>query len=471
MPQSIISNTLIASLARLINVGIGLIVTVLLTRVFDKSTYGLYAVLLAYGALLQSIADFGLYLTLTREISEHPERESEYVSHILSLRLVLTLIIFSLGGLVLFRLPLLQYSLREFFVVTVALTFQSISQLFMGIYQKHRVVWRASIGDILGRTLQLITLLLLPFLFAPQLYLFGAVSMFAISTMGAVTVHWLLLPRSKNIRLAFHGPTWQSLVQTSWPIAAMLILNMVYFRIDILLLSFFRSASEVGLYGLAYKIIESSLFFPGMFGGLLLPHLSAAAARHQLVNIRRLLEDGLHFLLLTALLAVIILYMFASPIITLFSPAFASAGPLLSILSFALGVMFVGNLFGFTLVALHRQRLLLVLYAILAVFNIVANLLTIPRYGAVAAAWTTVATEILAMIIAGVIVWRLTHFRLPGVTLLQLGIMGGLTVAMIFLLPPTLPLIIRVGLAVTLYTAVGFFIGAINQRKLEALLT
>ena len=101
----------------------------------------------------------------------------------------------------------------------------------------------------------------------------------------------------------------------------------------------------------------------------------------------------------------------ARPLITFISGAqYAPAAPLLQILCLALAIMFVGNLFGFTLVALRQQRALLKLYSSLMIGNILLNLLFIPHFGAYAAAWTTVATEGAATLVAGLLVWRLIPF-------------------------------------------------------------
>ncbi len=91
---------------------------------------------------------------------------------------------------------------------------------------------------------------------------------------------------------------------------------------------------------------------------------------------------------------------------------FAASGTLLRILSIALGSMFLGNIFGFTLIALAKQKALAILYGVLAALNIVANLLVIPSFGASGAAWVTVATEVGATVAAAMIVRKYIAWKI-----------------------------------------------------------
>ena len=55
------------------------------------------------------------------------------------------------------------------------------------------------------------------------------------------------------------------------------ILVMIYFKLDTVMLSFMKDQIDVGIYGLAYKILENLIFFPAMFVGLIMPLLSKHA--------------------------------------------------------------------------------------------------------------------------------------------------------------------------------------------------
>src|SRR5207245_1945225 len=57
------------------------------------------------------------------------------------------------------------------------------------------------------------------------------------------------------------------------PIAFMLICNLIYFRVDILLLSFLKSSQDVGIYDLAYKFFDFLIALPLFLSNTLYPSL------------------------------------------------------------------------------------------------------------------------------------------------------------------------------------------------------
>ena len=467
--QSILANTAVASGGRLINGALGLFVTALITRLLGPDQFGVYVLIIAYATLLQTAADAGLYLTLARLLGEAPHKTVHFFSHIFSLRLLLFAIIFSLGlSLALFT-PVVKSHWPLFLIIAFGFLAQSISQLLMAIFQARGNIWPATAGDLLGRLIQIISLLAL-FKFYPDLI--SATVAFSLGAIVSLVIHRFYLPF--KIKPQLDKNLTKEIIQTTWPLGALLLLNVVYFRIDTLILSYFRPSPEVGLYGLAYRVIESALFFPAMFGGLLLPRLAEARSmpgedgpRH----LSRLLQESLHLILIAIgfILAVLLLL---SPSIIAFiaGPDFIAASPLLQVLSLALAIMFIGNIFGFTLVALKQQKNLLKIYAALAFFNLIANLIFIPRFGAPAAAWTTVVTELIATTSAAFIIFKRIRFSFPLQNLLKIITAALLTALFIRLLSSSLPIMVTLSLAAAVYLLSIYSLGLLSKKHLHLLL-
>lgn len=466
MAQSILTNTTIATIGRLINILLGIAVTALITRLLGPSQFGSYVLLLSVGALVQLAADFGLYLTLTRTVAEQPHQSPVLLSQIFSLRLLLLVTVFLVATIITLVVPSLRPSALPFVIMSFGLSCQSFSQLLMGIYQYRQVVWRATLGDLVGRLAQIVGILILS---ASAANVSSMITAFTVGTALAFLLHHWLLPVAPW-RLVFAWSAWKKIIVVSWPLGAMLLVNAVYFRVDMLVLSFFRPAWEVGWYGAAYRIIESALFFPAMFGGLLLPRIAAALARQDLAHVNQYLIEGFRVLFVLSLYCLLILLFFSQPILLLIAgPTFTAAAPLLQILSLALVIMFFGNLFGFALVALGRQTFLLRLYLALAIFNTCANLLLVPRYGAVAAAWTTVATEFIAAGSAAYYVHRATGFLLPYRLLFKVLFTFIGCSLFFFLLPSAMPIVIKVILLSGVYGVIVFSINIISPSHLRLL--
>jgi O-antigen/teichoic acid export membrane protein len=59
------------------------------------------------------------------------------------------------------------------------------------------------------------------------------------------------------------------------------------------------------------------------------------------------------------------------------------------------------------LIARKQQIILMFIYGISMMINIILNIMFIPTYGTTAAAWITVISEGIVLIMSGFVVWRL----------------------------------------------------------------
>lgn len=459
-PHSIVSNTAIAASGRLITTTLGLVAIFLITRSLGLEKFGLYTVILAFGSILSVATDAGLYLTLTQKIATHPTEEQSYLNTAIWLRLFFFLIIFGVGWLLATLLPTLNIAPTLFVIAAIGFFMQLLSQLLLGFFQKYRTVWRATAGDIVGRVFQIIIVVLL----IKQYQLSAAILAFTIGAAATFATHYFLAPVRRLMTGRLHWPIARTMLLATWPLGLMLLTNVIYFRIDTLILSFFHPSEVVGRYGLAYRIIESGLFFPAMFGGLLLPRL--AEAKHQA---SQWLAEGIHLLSLVAGLALLLLISFAHPLTRLFGVEYSAAAPLLQILSVAFVAMLFGNLFGYTLVAFQQGRALLKLYIGLVILNGTLNIIFIPQYGAAAAAWTTVLTELASMAIAARLIQKHVPLTFPWRLLLSIGVITTLAISFNWWLQATVPLAIRLSLTVALYGLLLHSLGVSRPRHFKLL--
>jgi len=466
VPQSILNNAVIATSGRILNVALGLVVVALITRYLGPSSYGQYVLLLSFGTIVQLAADAGLYLTLSRQLARTPDLAKRLLSNTVGLRTVLLLVAFAAGAILAVTLPSFDGLLVPFVILSAGLGLQSISQLYMSVFQYHQTVWRATVGDLAGRAVQIVGIVALG-LYMPTLT--GVTAMFALGSFIAFVLHWFLSP-IRTLALDLESPrSWSSILAVSWPLGVLLLLNAVYFRIDAVMLSLWRPAAEVAWYGLAYRIVESSLFFPAMLGGLLLPRLSETVLANPAQAGRYLLQ-GVRVVLVAGAAALVVLVSEGTRItVFIAGSSFSPSGPLLQLLAVALVIMFVGNMFGFALVALEKQRMLLGLYAVLAVGNLLANILFIPIWGASAAAVTTICTEAVAMGVAGSITWRALRLRVPWGLLARICVLAIGGIIFLQLLPTSWHLALRILVFGAFYIAAVGASGVVDKKYLSLL--
>lgn len=452
MPQSIFSNAIIATLGRAITLSCGIAATALTARILGASGLGIYSLVITVGTILQLASDFGLYLTASRELGVSEGKPTEKLANIASLRLALLGIVFIAGSIGFFSAPSLRGFFHLFLVIAGGLIFQSASQLLMSVFQAYGYIWRATVGDVVGRVVQ-VAILGIVLLFANHSSAIMWVAAAFTGGLGiSLLIHIVLVPNKRLLIVQYSWPMWKHIIHSSWPIALMLLLNALYFRIDTVLLSFWRSTEEVGFYSLAYKVIENGLFFPAMIGGLLLPAITSALARRDTASAQQLVSQGLLLSLSGAGIVVAVLMAFPADVMILLGGVeFTPASPLLRILALALGSMFIGNIFGFALIALEKQKALAGLYGILAALTVIANILLIPLFGALAAAWVTVVVEVLATMCAAFMVRKHIQWSIPHTKSIALICISCVAVVIPLLLLTNQPLGVRLLAALGIY--------------------
>lgn len=338
-----------------------------------------------------AVADLGLYSIMTREISKPGSNESEIISKIFGLRIASIILFFLISFTALLFLPY-SFNVKVGAVIaSLGFVLMSANQLLMGVFQKYlRTIW-PMIGDIATRGLQLIFVIWaagtgVNFLFFP------AIS--AISVFAGFLITFLSARNIVKFSIIFDWEFSKSALKISWPLAVSSILTLIYFKTDSFLLSLMKPASDVGIYGIAYKVFEGLLFFPAAFSGLILPLMSAAAAEEK-EKFYKFFKKSLDFLIISSLPIAVGGFVLSKNIALLLGgEEFIMADLPIKILMPALFFVFLGNLLGNAVIALDKQKKMVHIYLIGVLISVFLNLIFIPKYSYLATSVVTLITEI-----------------------------------------------------------------------------
>ena len=167
--------------------------------------------------------------------------------------------------------------------------------------------------------------------------------------------------------------------------------TMFIIRLDVLMLTAMAGSGEVGRYSSASQL---AYLFPLVTGALttaLLPKATGLTGRHEL---RRYVVDTLRFTPLSILVAVPLL-LFARPVVgTLFGARFIDAVPIFRVLLLCFLVSVICNPASLALYSLDRVELLAYLNLAQLGINFAGNLVLIPLYGGLGAAFSSLAVRV-----------------------------------------------------------------------------
>ncbi len=378
--------------ARVVNLVLGIFVTLILVRSLGDS-FGVWSALFAVGQIAGSFGELGLSQITISRVAREPDKEASWLGALLSLRLFLAvpITLLSLGGVLLIA-PTSQARIAGVFVAAVMLAGapSALSVVFQMRVSNHIPMAIMTLNSVLwGAGVVIVSIL------SGGIVAFSAVFLATSALTSALTVVWAL--RMATVRLGGARELWGALLRVGVGVGVAGILVTVYVKLDQILVLEYAGSRQAGLYGAAYRLLDQIQFIPISVMTTLFPLIAAAYSSHR-DRARALLQSAAEYLAMASLPILAFTIVGAHPIITLlFGRAFGSAASALPILAGAFVSISFGYLVGNMVVVLELQRRFIRFAALGVVINVALNVLLIPRYGFLAAAWITLLTEVTVM--------------------------------------------------------------------------
>ena len=433
LTRKIAHNTLYQMIGKGLSTILGILAVALMTRYLGQEGYGQYITVIAYLQFFGILVDMGLYIILLKKISESGTDETKVISNIFTLRLISAIIFLGLAPIVILFFPYPSIVKWGVLITTLSILFITLNQVLIGVFQKKLKMHLVALAEVLGKAV----LLLLVFLAISQkMNLLAILAAVVLGSMVNFLTTLIMARRHVKFRLEFDFSYWKQIMKESWPIAISIALNLIYFKADTILLSIFKPAADVGIYGAPYKILEVLITLPAMFAGLVTPFLAKAYADRNIDRFKKVLVKSFNFMAMIALPMIVLTAFIAKDVMVLIAGQdFVASGPVLRILIIAAASIFVGNLFGNAVVAIGQQKRMIKIYAGVAIIAAIGYLIFIPRFSYFGAAWMTVVSEILICLGSVWMVLKYSKIKLELKTIGKAITAIGLTALALFLLP------------------------------------
>ena len=374
-----------------------LLITILIGRALGEAGYGDFTKIFVFVGYFYTIADFGLntiYIKLAND-----KNNLVLLRSLVGLRLFITLFLALVAILVSVLIPYnpetgIGFSpFVKFGIILASLTiitqglFTTANAFFQRILRYDLSTIAAICGSLVVLTGTIIT-------FTSQGGLYGYTFSYVLGGLVFILVaFYLIFQRTKIFVLPkFLLSDARIFLSKSWPVGLALIFNLIYFRIDVFILSSTRSSTEVGLYGLAYQFFEASLAIPIFFANALYPILSGLYIK-DLKEFKKQISFWLKLLTLFSILLVFGLMVASFLIPIIYQGGFTGSVRALQILAVGIPFFFISALLWHVLIIFDKQKYLIIVYGAGALFNVLANLVFIPQFGYLAASVITVVSE------------------------------------------------------------------------------
>lgn len=415
MYKKVILNTASQIIGKAITASSTLLVTIIIGNALGEEGFGEFTKIFVFVGYFYTAADLGLNSIYVKVADD--KNQQRLLRILTGVRLILSSFFAAAAIIIAFLIPYDPVASTGFSpIVKAGIAIYSLTIITQALYTTANAFFQKSlrydlstIAVVLGTLTALFGVSAAFITHAPLL---AYVAVYVFSGLTAVFTASFFIYKKLKIPLLplFDRTQMLKMVNESWPIGLSLILNLIYFRIDVLILSNFRPSAEVGIYGLAYQFFEASLAIPIFFSNALYPVL-LKVYQADLTDFKRQISTWLKLLTGLSLVLTITLFMVSELIPFLYQGKFTASVPALKILATGLPFFFASALIWHALIIAGRQKLLIIIYSAGAIFNLIANLVFIPKYGYLAAAVITPASE--AFILSLLTIAYLKSYNLP----------------------------------------------------------
>jgi len=400
--RSIAKNSLAPMGLNLFNKAIDFVFAAFYLRVLGPGDSGKFATAIIIAGWFEIIANWGLNTLLIREVAKDKSQASRYLLNTSLLRIA-TAIIASLPIFIyIFTVSRTGDQLDQ--QTTAAILFLMVGMIFSGLGQGLAGLFYAYEQAEVPAVITTVTTIFKVGLGVLVLLLgFSFVGLAAITiVVNLVTLLILLVAAFRQFRIP--GP-WsvdfvlqRRMFKLSYPLMLNHLFAVIFFQIDIPLMNQINGDVVVGWYNSAYKWVNAFNVIPSFFTFALFPVISRQV-QSALPDAQRTFRFSIKLMLLISLPLAAITTLLAPLMIGIlggreFLPHGAIA---LQLVIWSIPIGWMNSVTNYVLIALGCERYLTRAFILGVGFNLIANLIFLPRYSYVAASIITILSEIVLL--------------------------------------------------------------------------
>jgi len=423
LPSSkrIARGAVIVFLGMLLSRALSYIYTALVARL-GSSEYGLLSLALVIVSFISIFAALGLRTGVARYVAyfkgknNNKKIKGTIISSLklsLPFTLVLTFLLFIFSeeiSIFFFHnadlIPILKIS-------SLALPFISFSDLFLAViigFQK--IEYKVLIKEILETVIKLIlTFIVIYFGY----HLLGVTIVYVLSIIITAILSFYFL--QKKIFPFFKTKVATTLITRelfifSIPLIFSSVLTLVIKWTDVLMIGYFKTTSEVGIYNVALPTANLLVIVPTSLMAIFMPIITEFYSKRKFKEIKHIsMINSKWIFFLNFPLFLLILFFSEDILSIMFGPEYVSGGTALLILIFGYMVRSLFHVPATILTMLKKTKLLFCIGLVSAISNVVLNILLIPRMGIVGGAIATSFSFIFSFVFVSRYAYRLTRVQ------------------------------------------------------------
>lgn len=361
-------------------------------RVLSTAGYGVFSYAVTLAGFFTLFLDPGVNATLMREASKTDEEGRRiYLSTTLFMKLIIVIsgvLFVTIVAPIFSTLPGSKELLPFVALIISADTFREFFSSFMRAQEK--MEWDA--GIFLFTNVALVVAGFIAFSISKTPASF-AIAYAAGSMAGVLLSIWVVRKHLVGIRQYFSTKLVRPIIRSAWPFAITGALGSLFTSADIIIISWFKTASDVGIYSAAVRIVQVLYVIPMIFQYSTLP-LIARLANKDNERFRAIFERTLGVVLMASVPLALGGIVLGTPIMSLvFGAPYAPGGLSFKILMATMIFDFPLAIVSTAMFAYDRQKSLINSSIIGGTLNVALDLAFIPMFGMAGSAVATLIAQ------------------------------------------------------------------------------
>ncbi|MFA5916743.1 MAG: oligosaccharide flippase family protein [Candidatus Gracilibacteria bacterium] len=434
MFKKIFINTIAQILSKAGTAIISILLLSILTNYLSQELFGLYSKVYNYLGIFAFLADLGLYTITIREITKNKDDAKKIVSNVMTLRTLLGIVIIFLSVGIAYFLPGYndKITIISIFIISIFTLISLLNSSILALMQANLKMEFSLLSTILGKLITFLGICLVIFVFFKKSMLLNySLQFYYILISGLVGIalntglNYFYARKITQIGFAFDWKYIKHIFKISLPYGLALFLSVVYFKVDIILISLLEpkklSDLSIALYSLPMKIVEVLMVVGGFYLNSILSEFSRNFENKDFKEVKRLINISFKILFSFSIFLLVFGTLYRNHIIELVankdyinSPGHIfSSSSVFFIVLLVLVFYFISNLFIYILISSNNESKLLKINIVVALFNIIGNIIFIPKFSFMGSGIITVLSQVLLFMIGYIETNKIIKFNFP----------------------------------------------------------
>src|SRR5579859_3217298 len=255
------SNTLMLLSGQLVTWASTLILAAAYGRFLGATGFGELYLATTFTALVGFPIEYSFNQQLVRDVAQDPRSAHRYLTTALALKGILWVTLYALALLLSVALGYGPEQRGLIAICGLMLVSTAVSSTLISIQTAYMQVGLAKFGVVLEKVLDMVVAVLLLRSGA------GVQAVALVLLCGSVVgMMWQIMRVSRIIGIRFVWDTRiaRALIRSGMAFLAYGVLGVIYYRVDTVMLSVFGTDAAVGVYGAAYRLLDTLMFVPGI---------------------------------------------------------------------------------------------------------------------------------------------------------------------------------------------------------------